>query len=84
MTLEEVALRTDTDLVPLYPSRFIRAALFQLFLHGQLQFWREDGPWTEPLAHTVAPTRRMGEIHYALAPNHEVSVHNWMSWHGNT
>ncbi len=56
-----------------------RAALFSLYLAGQLQFWRKDGEWTET---PTGPSRVMGEVYYALARNHAVDVNAWFDWHG--
>ncbi len=57
----------------------VRPALFNLFLHGQIQFWRKDGDWIESPTGT---TREMGDVHYALAPNSAVDVNSWFMWHG--
>ncbi|MBA3580615.1 MAG: hypothetical protein H0W42_11585 [Gemmatimonadaceae bacterium] len=73
------------EVVMSYPSPLdseraeVRAGLFNLFLHGQLQFWRKDGDWVESPAGT---TRVMGDVHYALAPNSAVDVNSWFMWHG--
>ncbi len=79
MTESAITIAVETKLPHLAYERSIRAGLFNLFLHGQLQFWRKDGDWVESPAGT---TRVMGDVHYALAPNSAVDVNSWFMWHG--
>lgn len=78
--MTEPAVGLKIDAYPHIARDFdVRAALFNLYLAGQLQFWRQDGDWTES---ATGSTRVMGDVHYALARNHAVDVNAWFMWHG--